>query len=130
MKCEYCDNEIPYGVMRCPSCGASVTMCGMATMSVTPIAAAPRLNEKVVDKGVVDSCSASQKSRFVYVLLGIFLGILGIHNFYVGRINRAVGQLLTTVLVGWLFIPLVGVLIWVLVDVCAIATDGDGNKLS
>ena len=126
MKCEYCDNEVPQGTVRCPSCGASVAMCGMATISETPIAAVQR----VVDKEEERSYNLIHKSRFVYVLLGIFLGVLGIHNFYVGRINRAVGQLLTTVLAGWLFLPLVAVLIWVLVDVCAITTDGDGNKLS
>ena len=87
------------------------------------------LPRSAVTKATADVAAGNRKSRLVYVLLGVFLGALGIHNFYAGRISRAVGQLLTTVLAGWLFLPLIAVLIWVLVDVCAISTDGDGNKL-
>lgn len=71
-----------------------------------------------------------RKSRLAYVLLGIFLGGLGIHNFYAGRLNRALGQLLTTILAGWLIFPLMAVGIWALVDVCAITTDGDGRSFA
>lgn len=40
----------------------------------------------------------SHRSRLVAGLLGIFLGGLGIHNFYLGRTNLAVTQLLIAVL--------------------------------
>ena len=39
-----------------------------------------------------------QKSRIAAGLLGIFLGLFGIHNFYLGRINLGLAQLLITVL--------------------------------
>src|SRR5262245_27835588 len=35
----------------------------------------------------------SPKSRTTYILLGVFLGPLGAHNFYAGYTGRAVGQL-------------------------------------
>ncbi|WP_394941871.1 TM2 domain-containing protein [Psychromicrobium sp. YIM B11713] len=38
------------------------------------------------------------KSKIAAGLLGIFLGSLGIHNFYLGYIGKAVAQLLITVL--------------------------------
>ena len=38
-----------------------------------------------------------QKSKLVAGLLAIFLGFLGIHNFYLGFTGRAVTQLLITV---------------------------------
>jgi TM2 domain-containing membrane protein YozV len=41
---------------------------------------------------------AAQKSRVAAGLLAIFLGTLGIHNFYLGRTGIAVTQLLITVL--------------------------------
>ena len=37
------------------------------------------------------------KSKLAAGLLGIFLGSLGIHNFYLGYTNRALVQLLVTV---------------------------------
>lgn len=39
-----------------------------------------------------------QKSRLAAGLFAIFLGTLGIHNFYLGRTGRAIAQLLITVL--------------------------------
>ena len=118
MKCEYCDNEIPQGVRRCPSCGAV-----MATGSYD-------VQPTVSPDSPVISSRDERKSRIAYILLGIFLGGLGIHNFYAGRLNRALGQLLTTVLAGWLIFPLVAVGIWVLVDICAITTDGEGRSFT
>ena len=129
MRCEYCDNEVSNGLARCPNCGATIGATSLAASKVS-IVAASKLHESPVAVEEAISGSRDRKSRLVYVLLGIFLGTLGIHNFYVGRSNRAVGQLLTTVLAGWLFLPLIAVLIWVLVDVCAITTDGDGNKFA
>lgn len=41
------------------------------------------------------------KSKMAGGLLGIFLGALGVHNFYLGYNGKAVAQLLLT-LVGWL----------------------------
>jgi predicted Zn finger-like uncharacterized protein len=75
------------------------------------------------------------KSRVAYILLGIFLGELGVHNFYAGHTNAAVWQLVITlvsiplmcVFVGFLtiFIPM----IWAIVDVCTIDRDADGRLM-
>lgn len=40
----------------------------------------------------------SSKSKLAAGLLGIFLGVFGVHNFYLGNTGKAVGQLLITVL--------------------------------
>lgn len=66
------------------------------------------------------------KQRIVYILLAIFLGSLGIHNFYAGYTNRAVTQLLLILLTGWLILPILAVGIWVLVEICTIDRDADG----
>ena len=127
MKCEYCDNPIPNGVTRCPSCGATVNFqayCEVPTRPVSPVSAQASGMAFVQPRSENES-----RSRTVYILLGVFFGILGIHNFYAGRTYRGLGQLLTTIIVGWFVLPLLVVWIWSIVDICAISTDGDGIKL-
>ena len=38
-----------------------------------------------------------QKSKMAYLLLGIFVGWLGVHNFYIGHTSRGLAQLLISV---------------------------------
>jgi TM2 domain/Prokaryotic RING finger family 1 len=64
------------------------------------------------------------KSRTTYIVLGIFLGALGIHNFFAGYTGRAVGQLCLTVLtLGYL-----GIVswIWAIVEICVLDRDSAG----
>lgn len=67
------------------------------------------------------------KQRIVYIILGLFLGSLGIHNFYAGRTGKAVTQLLITLLLGWLVLPAVAVFIWVIIEICTVTKDGTGR---
>jgi len=56
------------------------------------------------------------KSKIVAGLLGIFLGGLGIHNFYLGFIGKGVAQLLMST-IGWiLIIPPFAAAIWALIE--------------
>ena len=68
------------------------------------------------------------KSKTAFVVLAIFLGSLGIHNFYVGRVKQGVIQLLITLIslgilsfVSW---------IWAIVDVCTVNADGNGVPMA
>ena len=105
MFCKECGNQIPDTAAICMKCGV------------------PTGNSPV--PGI-----AVPKSRVAYILLGIFLGEFGIHNFYAGYTNKAVAQLLITVFTGWLILPLVGVWIWVLIEICTIKQDADGIQFS
>ena len=69
------------------------------------------------------------KSRVAYILLGIFLGGLGVHNFYAGYTSKGIIQLLITLLVGWLVLPAIGVGIWVIIELCTVTTDAQGNPM-
>jgi TM2 domain-containing membrane protein YozV len=70
----------------------------------------------------------SHKSRTSYIVLGVFLGWLGIHNFYAGYTGRAVGQLCLTVLtLGFLFMVS---WIWAIVEVCIVEKDSTGLVFS
>jgi TM2 domain-containing membrane protein YozV len=66
----------------------------------------------------------SQKSRTAYIVLGIFLGALGIHNFYAGYVGRGIGQLCLTIFtLGYL-----GVIswIWAIIEICIVEKDSTG----
>lgn len=76
------------------------------------------------------SVMLGSKRRVAYVLLGIFLGELGIHNFYAGYRGRGFAQVLVTFIAGWLMIPLIGVWIWALVEVCTVSQDAEGNQFA
>jgi TM2 domain-containing membrane protein YozV len=66
----------------------------------------------------------SDKSNTVALLLCFFLGFLGVHRFYVGKIGTGVLMLIT----------LGGLGLWNLIDLIVIAmqkfTDSEGNTLS
>ena len=65
----------------------------------------------------------NQKSHMTTLLLCLFLGTVGAHRFYVGKIGSGVGQLLT----------LGGCGIWTLIDLIMILTgkftDANGQPL-
>jgi len=66
----------------------------------------------------------SQKNRTAYIVLGIFLGALGIHNFYAGYVGRGIGQLCLTIFtLGYL-----GVIswIWAIIEICIVEKDSTG----
>lgn len=110
--------------MFCKECGekisdnASICMkCGVATGVSKP-----------------ESGSAiteiSNKSRTSYVVLALFLGWFGIHNFYAGYNGKGIAQLLITLLIGWLLVPLLAIAIWVIIEICSVTTDAEGRKFS
>ena len=72
--------------------------------------------------------TGTSKSRQAYVLLGIFLGIFGVHNFYAGYIQRAVSQLCITLLTC--FYGAVLSWIWAIVEVCVISKDYEGVEFT
>lgn len=74
-----------------------------------------------------------QKSKIIAGILGIFLGGLGIHNFYLGRTTRAVIQLVLTIFTFgiaslWGFIE--GILILVSAPGSEWHRDGNGIELT
>ena len=80
--CNNCGNQVHPEAVFCVRCG--VKLGGE--------------NEK--------SAHSDGKSRIVGGLLGIFLGGLGVHNFYIGRTKRAIAQLLLTLILPFSFIVL------------------------
>lgn len=73
-----------------------------------------------------------QKSKIAAGMLGIFLGSLGVHNFYLGYTGKAVAQLLITLIsCGTLAVvsAIWGLIEGVMILTGSINTDADGNPL-
>jgi len=70
------------------------------------------------------------KNRTVYILLAIFLGSLGIHNFYAGRNLWGILQLLITITSFLtLFISLIPLYVWILIEIIIVTRDSDGRYM-
>jgi TM2 domain-containing membrane protein YozV len=68
------------------------------------------------------------KSRTTFIVLGIFLGMLGVHNFYAGYTGKAVGQLCLSLLtLGYLAIAS---WIWAIIEICIVEKDSAGIQFS
>jgi TM2 domain-containing membrane protein YozV len=70
----------------------------------------------------------ARKNRVAFVLLAIFFGAFGVHNFYAGYIKKAVIQCCLTVFTLFIASPLVWV--WGIVEACTVDQDDDGVKFS
>ena len=69
------------------------------------------------------------KSRMAYILLGLFLGYFGVHNFYAGYTGKGVAQLLLCLFSPVLFfIPLLVLFVWTLVEICTVTQDAQGIR--
>ena len=66
----------------------------------------------------MDAANISRKSRLVALLLCFFLGALGVHRFYVGKVGTGILMLLT----------LGGCGIWVIIDLILIVVGSFTDK--
>ena len=68
------------------------------------------------------------KSQLIYVILALFFGAFGVHNFYANRWGRGLFQLLLTISTG-----MIGTIIsslWSIVNIFTIETDGEGRSFN
>ena len=134
MFCKNCGSQMDENAVVCVKCGAAkgsgnafCPNCGQPTNA----GAAVCLN---CGSALTAAASGEAKSKLVAGLLGIFLGSLGIHNFYLGYTTKAVIQLVICLVGSCLIIgPLVAG-VWGLVEGIMILTgkinvDGKGNPL-
>jgi TM2 domain-containing membrane protein YozV len=68
--------------------------------------------------------SEQYKSKVTFVMLGVLLGALGVHNFYAGYIKKAVMQLCITVLTLGYAAPMSW--IWAIIEICTVERDSNG----
>jgi TM2 domain-containing membrane protein YozV len=95
MFCQNCGKELSNEASFCPHCGHPTRVTGMAP-------------------GFRSDKNVSTKSRLAALLLCFFLGVFGVHRFYVGKIGTGVAMIFT----------LGGLGIWVLIDFIMIIVGG------
>lgn len=96
---------------------------GVIHSNHVPVMTYPTFSGYAAAPPVIDS-HTPRKSRVVFVLLAVFLGAFGGHNFYAGYVKKGVIQLCIT-----LFSCFFGALIswiWAIVEACMLDRDNDG----
>lgn len=68
------------------------------------------------------------KSRTSFVVLGIFLGAFGAHNFYAGYTGKAVAQLCLTIL-SFFYLAVIS-WVWAVIEICSIDKHSAGVSFS
>jgi len=105
MFCKNCGQEIADNAAVCVN-------CGVATQTA-PVAGA--------------------KNKVVAGVLGLLLGTLGIHNFYLGYKNKGLIQLLVSLLLSWTVVAPLVIWVWTIIESVQIflgkIDDADGNPL-
>lgn len=118
--CKNCGCELKDADQFCGNCGANQA-------SNTDI-----VNNASIDNNQNAFQNVSDKSRAVAAIFAWFLGVLGIHNFYLGNNKKAVIQLVLTCCF-FLIIPVIISTIWALVDfitiLCGTCKDSSGKTV-
>ena len=119
MYCSYCGKELAPHAVVCIGCGAPAP----GTASAEPVTTG------------APGAGPHTKSRLGAGLLGIFLGSLGVHRFYLGFVGIGLAQLLLTVLspltcgLTWLIAGAWGFIEGILLLVGVIDRDAFGQVL-
>ena len=132
MYCKNCGNNMDPNAFICVKCGCAVgtgtSFCPNCGQTTVPGAAA------CTSCGVALNVAAAgaAKSKLAAGLLGIFLGALGVHNFYLGFKGKALAQLLITLLtcgVGATVCSIWGLIEGIMILCGNIAADANGIPL-
>lgn len=110
--CPNCGKPVNDDVNFCPSCGANVNNSAEGREDDTT---------KVVH---IPSPDKSDKNRLVAFLLAFFLGGLGVHRFYVGKIGTGILWLLTCGVFG------IGYLVDLILILCGCFKDSNGKPVT
>ena len=122
MNCPNCGAGIPLGSVRCVKCG-SVTDQVSATPTVVPVA---YVQAQIPAQSL--QYAGPQKSKITAGLLGIILGGLGFHSFYLGHVGKGLLQIIVTVCTCG-FGALWGFIEGILILAGSINTDANGVPL-
>lgn len=87
MFCSYCGQKLENGTSYCPYCGAKAEAAQNSAQPNETAAPTDQPTEELSDK-----------SKLAAGLLGILIGGLGVHNFYLGFTGKGVAQLLLSLL--------------------------------
>lgn len=146
--CRECGREISTEALACPQCGAPKAASHPAAQGETRCRQCHRL--VAPDAEVCPTCETpwpaapaaaptappgvlivqARKSRGLFIVLGLFLGCLGFHNFYAGYYAKGAIQLVVTLVLGWVIVGLVITAVWALIEIIVVTTDAQGHAMS
>lgn len=108
--CRYCGNQILSTAAICMKCGSPISS---------------------IQNGMSNNNSTgTRKTRTAYVLIALFLGFLGIHNFYAGYYGRGIAQLLICICSGAYNFLLVILFFWTIFEMFNVKQDSNGNPFN
>ena len=137
--CLGCGVPVGTGHDYCWNCGSKsdpeAVVCVKCGAGLVPKSGTQQQPQYQAQPGANPYQASQSKSKIAAGILGIFLGWLGIHNFYLGFTSKAVGQLILGLL-GFLTFGITSAIsgIWGLVEgimilTGSINTDSDGRPL-
>lgn len=144
MYCRNCGSEMADNAVVCVKCGvskgAAAKYCPSCGSETNPDAAVCVKCGVALKKSSPGSTGVqSEKSKTTAGLFAIFLGHLGIHEFYLGNKNKAVIKIIATVIsiiltiFGIGLLGILGIWAWNIYDAVMIftgkRTDAQGNEL-
>lgn len=104
MYCKNCGNPIDPNAAICVKCGFAKgtgnNYCGNCGGQIAPGASVCMNCGFSLSGGPGNIDPSTQKSKMAAGLLGIFLGGLGIHNFYLGYTGKAIAQIVLSFCFG------------------------------
>ncbi len=124
--CPNCGDDCSMSAISCAHCKADFTGDGWRPVEKRPGQPSKEHQRSLAPAQLVKSA----KSRGIYVILGLFCGLLGVHNFYAGRLGIGVAQLLLTIILGWVVVGLVITAVWVLIELFTVTKDGAGDPFA
>lgn len=100
--CKYCGEKIDMACIICPKCGKQVEQLKQEPPQVVIHNNNVNANTNINKTGACGDYP--YKNRIVALLLAVFLGYIGIHRFYVGKIGTGIIWLFTLVFfgIGWI----------------------------
>lgn len=101
--CKHCGKQIPKDAVLCVHCGRQVEALNGGTAQSPSIVinnSNSSVNTNTATAGVPVGALKKEKNKWVAVLLCLFLGWLGGHKFYEGKVGMGILYLLTVGLLG------------------------------
>ena len=100
--CKFCGAKIPMDAVMCTSCGRQVEELKYSASTQQNIVINNSNNNTNINSGMM--AGGRMKNKWVALLLCLFLGGLGAHRFYEGKIGTGILWLCTGGLffVGWI----------------------------
>lgn len=115
MNCPYCDNALPAGETKCPSCGAPVPASALQQQQQQPVQQPQQQQQTPVNNGGV------KKSPSTAGCLSFL--IVGVGQMYNGQIIKGIVLLVAALILSSFTFGIAGLIIWIvsIVDAAKIA---------